>query len=105
MDGLLKLLVTDPITGIIGSETDIKRRKSIFGTNKVSLPVITSFLDQFALQFEDSNIILLIIAATIYLAFSIFATQESAYLETLTIYAGVVLATSISAWSEHGQEK
>jgi magnesium-transporting ATPase (P-type) len=74
MDGLLRLLVTDGTTGIIGSETDISRRKKIFGENKVTLPTITSFLDQFAKQFEDGNIILLIIAATVYLALSMFAS-------------------------------
>ena len=61
-------------TGIIGSETDIARRKKIFGENKVTLPTITSFLEQFAKQFEDGNIILLIIAATVYLALSVFAS-------------------------------
>lgn len=49
MQGLLDLLVTDETTGIIGSETDIKRRRAIFGENKVTLPTITSFMDQFAL--------------------------------------------------------
>jgi hypothetical protein len=48
MQGLLNLLSTDHKTGIIGSETDIERRKAIFGENSVALPKITSFMDQFA---------------------------------------------------------
>jgi hypothetical protein len=48
MDGLVGLLSTDKTTGIIGSETDLKRRTRIFGANKVTLPTITSFLDHFA---------------------------------------------------------
>jgi len=48
MQGLLNLLSTDHKTGIIGSETDIERRKAIFGENSVALPSITSFMDQFA---------------------------------------------------------
>lgn len=104
-DGLLKLLVTDGTTGIIGSETDIQRRKQIFGENKVTLPTITSFFDQFARQFEDSQIIMLIIAATVYLAFTVFSADTSKWINTLTIYGGVVLATAISGWAEYKQEK
>jgi len=48
MDGLLKLLSTDAKTGIIGSETDIRRRTRIFGSNRMTLPTITPFLDHWA---------------------------------------------------------
>jgi hypothetical protein len=48
MDGLLKLLSTDAKTGIIGSENDLNRRVKVFGANSMTLPTITSFMDQWA---------------------------------------------------------
>jgi hypothetical protein len=45
------------------------------------------------------------VAATIYLFFCLFQSESQQYLETLTIYAGAVLATLIAAWAEHKQEK
>jgi Ca2+-transporting ATPase len=104
MDGLLKLLATDAKTGIIGSETDLARRTRVFGANRMTLPTITSFSDHWARQFEDSQIIMLIVAATIYLFFCLFQSESQRYMETLTIYAGAVLATLIAAWAEHKQE-
>jgi len=94
-------LDTNSHDGIVGSDEDIKRRQQVFGRNNVSLPSITPFLDLYAQQFEDSNIVLLIIAAAVYLAFSLFAEQEASYIETLTIYVGVVFATSIAAAADY----
>jgi magnesium-transporting ATPase (P-type) len=62
-------------------------------------------MDLFAQQFEDKNIILLIIAATVYLVFSLFSSDVSAYVQVLTIYVGVVLATSVGAMADHHQNK
>jgi TRAP-type C4-dicarboxylate transport system permease large subunit len=76
MEGLLKLLSTDGKTGIIGSETDIARRSRIFGVNSMTLPTITSFFDQWARQFEDSQIIMLVMSATIYLFISTFQDKS-----------------------------
>jgi magnesium-transporting ATPase (P-type) len=47
----------------------------------------------------------LIIAATVYLFFTLFEPKASAWMEVLTIYGGVVLATLLSAYSEYKQEK
>jgi hypothetical protein len=72
VQGLLKILDTSDHDGIVGSEEDIRRRQDVFGGNSVVLPSITPFLDLYAEQFEDSNIVLLIIAAAVYLVFSLF---------------------------------
>jgi magnesium-transporting ATPase (P-type) len=104
MNGLLSMLSTDFKTGIIGSETDLARRARIFGNNKVPLPTISSFTEHWARQFEDSQIIMLIISATIYLFFCLFQEDSTEYLEALAIYSGVVLLTFCAAWAEHQQE-
>jgi len=47
----------------------------------------------------------LIVAVTVYLFFTFFDPKEQAWMEVLTIYGGVVLATFISAYAEYKQEK
>ena len=44
-------------------------------------------------------------SATIYLFISLFQDKSNAYIESLTIYGGAVLATLIAAWAEHKQER
>jgi len=104
-DGLCKLLNSDKDTGIIGTEEDIKRRQSIFGKNKIALPEITSFHELLASQFEDDNLISLIMAATFYLAFSLFSKSDTAYMESLTIYVGVFFASIVSALCDWIKER
>lgn len=55
-EGLLNFLNTDKLTGIVGTDSDLKRRREMYGKNKIALPTITSFMDLLYRQFEDSNI-------------------------------------------------
>jgi hypothetical protein len=59
-------------------------------------------------QYEDGNTQYLLIAATIYLIFSLFSANGSmkgSYLfETLTIYFGVFFASLIQALSEYQKD-
>ena len=77
----------------------------MFGKNKIALPKITSFLDLLASQFEDTNVQFLIIAATLYLLFSLYSNRSNAYIESLTIYCGVLFAALISAICDYIKEK
>jgi len=103
-EGLLQLLVTDKETGIIGDYKDLNRRRGVFGKNNIVLPQIRSFLDTLAMQFEDKNIIFLIIVSTFYLLLSFVAGDES-YIECLTIFVGVFSASLIAALCEHTKNK
>jgi len=47
-EGFCQLMVTHKITGIIGDERDLTRRKKMFGRNFVAIPSITSFWDLLA---------------------------------------------------------
>lgn len=58
-----------------------------------------------ARNFEDINVIFLIWAATIYLIFSIFSKSETAYIESLTIYSGLLFSAIISAVCDLVKEK
>ena len=99
------MLVSDKESGIIGDHRDLERRQKLFGKNKIALPEITSFHELMASQFEDDNVIFLIIAATAYLGFSVFSKSDTAYMESLTIYMGVFFASFISAFCDWIKER
>lgn len=56
-------------------------------------------------QYEDANTQYLLIAATVYLIFSMFSTTETVgFFETLTIYFGVFFAALIQGISEYSKD-
>jgi len=101
-EGLLNFLNTAKLTGIVGTDCDLARRREMYGKNKIALPVITSFMDLLYRQFEDSNIQKLIMAGTIYTVFCLWGSDsvsgKSPEYEALTIFSGVALSTLICAW-------
>lgn len=56
-------------------------------------------------NFEDTNVIFLIWSATIYLLFSMFSVSETAYIESLTIYVGLLFAALITAACDYVKER
>lgn len=78
--GLCKLLNSDPVTGIVGDKQDILRRQKVFGKHSIALPEISKFWTLLSRNFEDSNVILLTWASTIYLVLSLFGPHGTAYI-------------------------
>ena len=103
--GLCELLNTDPHTGIVGDDHDIARRKRIFGEHKIALPSVETYFNLLCRNFEDQNVIILIWTATIYLCFSIFSKSDTAYVQSLTIYTGLLLCAMISAFCDWKKEQ
>jgi len=62
-------------------------------------------LNLLARNFEDINVIFLIWAATVYLMFSMFSHSETAYIESLTIYSGLLFSAIISAFCDWIKER
>lgn len=95
---------SDPNMGIIGDDIDIKRRKRLFGEHFIALPKTETFERLLSRQFEDSNVIFLIWSATIYLILTFFGDNSTAYIESLTIYTGLLFASIISAFCDYKKE-
>lgn len=84
---------------------DIKRRQEAFGKHTIALPEIEPFFNLLSRNFEDINVIFLIWAATIYLVFSMFSRSETAYIESLTIYSGLLFSALISSFCDWVKER
>lgn len=104
--GLCAHLNTDPVNGILGDELDLQRRRAAFGAHKLALPQIEAFSTILHQQFEDSNIIFLTWAATIYLFFSFFSKDQNhnGFIESLTVYVGLMFACLLSASCDYVKE-
>jgi len=103
--GLCRLLNSNQDTGIIGNREDIERRQETFGKHSIALPKISTFWTLLCRNFEDINVIFLIWAATLYLTFSLFSNGGTAYVESLTIYSGLLFATLIAAICDYIKER
>lgn len=103
--GLSRLIDTNPTTGVIGDQADLARRRRFFGKHFVAMPQLESFWwVKLPRQYEDSNVIYLIWAASLYLGFSIFSNGNSAYVEALMIYFGIFFASFIQAICEYQKD-
>lgn len=105
VQGLARLIDTSPHTGIIGDQGDLSRRRKYFGKHFVAMPQIESFWwVKLPRQYEDTNVIYLIWAASLYLGFSYFSSGSSAYVEALMIYGGIFFANFIQAICEYQKD-
>ena len=103
--GLCEHLGTNLEMGIIGDKQDVERRQSTYGKNQTPLASVSTFVTLLYRNFEDTNVVFLIRAATAYLAVSFFSSTTSAYIEALTIYCGVLFSASISAFCDWKKEQ
>lgn len=103
--GMCRLIDTNFATGIIGDQADLARRRRYFGKHFVSMPQLESFWwTKLPRQYEDTNVIYLIWAASLYLGFSVFSNGNSAYVEALMIYFGIFFASFIQAICEYQKD-
>ena len=70
--GLCRLLNSDKETGIIGDKQDISRRQTVFGKHTIAMPTLSGFWILLSRNFEDSSVIFLTWASSIYLIISLF---------------------------------
>lgn len=107
--GLCRLLGTDMKTGIIGDKEDIERRQRFFGKHSIPQPKIQKFNTILFMQFEDPNVIYLTWVATLYLVISFFSSSHQSnnngYVESLTIYFGLMFACLLSAYCDLKKEQ
>jgi magnesium-transporting ATPase (P-type) len=98
-DGILKGIVSERTTGIVGDRADLERRKAVYGENIKPLPPASSIIDSF--KQEVKNIMWIIIGVTAILAgiCGIYADGWGAVLEAVFICLiglAIILVTSIT---------
>lgn len=103
-EGLLKKLATNAETGIIGDDTDLKRRRRFYGRNKKARPSIRSCGEILWSQFEDPLVQCLIILSCLWLVASIWSTVKYSSLEGAAIIFAVLFAAIVQTMTDYSKE-
>ncbi|XP_026412910.1 putative calcium-transporting ATPase 13, plasma membrane-type [Papaver somniferum] len=103
---LVKVLGTDSEHGINDDPEDIRQRQSVFGTNTYHKPPPKGIFHFILEAFKDLIILILLVAATLALAFGIkqHGLKEGWY-EGGSIYVAVFLVVVVSAGSNYRQSR
>lgn len=99
---VLKKLDVSPDKGLADSE--VKKRRLIYGYNSLKEEKKRSFWQKIKAQFSDFMVIILILAAVISLITS-FLSAESDYIDTIIILSIVIINTIIGMLQESKAEK
>ena len=93
-------LFTDPTIGL--TTDDVARNRAAFGENLLSPPKKVSLWKLYIEKYQDPIIQILLVAAAISLALAIV---EREYIETIGIFAAILLATTIGFYFERDAAK
>lgn len=103
--GILKKLASEPNTGIVGDEKDLKRRKKVFGVNTRPTPPLASVFESIMQTLQ--NILWVAIGATALLssAVSLFFMEWKAVWEGISIVLVAILLIAIIACTDYLKDK
>lgn len=77
-----------------------------FGVNKFPSPPHRSFFQMFWSAFEDSTIIILVLAATISLVLGVtLSTHDNEWIEGVAIFIAVIIVALVTSINEYQKEK
>jgi len=104
-DGILKGIVSERTTGIVGDKADLNRRKAVYGENIKPLPPASSIKESF--KQEVKNIMWVIIGATAILAgiCGIYADGWGAPLEAISIILIGLIIILITSVTDYFKDK
>ena len=84
--------------------SDLRRRRDLFGKNEFDEPERTSWLQMFLTSFEDTTLIVLIVAAVVSLAVGLYEDLSSGWIEGAAILFAVLLVAIVTATNDYRKE-
>eukprot|EP00596_Hydrurales_sp_CCMP1899_P000185 CAMPEP_0119037592 /NCGR_PEP_ID=MMETSP1177-20130426/6038_1 /TAXON_ID=2985 /ORGANISM="Ochromonas sp, Strain CCMP1899" /LENGTH=1002 /DNA_ID=CAMNT_0006999077 /DNA_START=43 /DNA_END=3048 /DNA_ORIENTATION=- len=101
---LEKSLETNFVSGISGSESDLQRRRELYGRNEFPEPERTTWLQMFIKSFDDTTLIILIVAAIVSLAVGLYENPSTGWIEGSAILFAVLLVALVTATNDYRKE-
>lgn len=80
------------------------KRRELFGRNEFDEPERTSWLQMFLTSFEDTTLIVLIVAAVVSLAVGLYEDLSSGWIEGAAILFAVLLVAIVTATNDYRKE-
>lgn len=103
--GLESRLKTDYLKGLSGKNaTDLSVRRGVYGKNEFPEPERQSWMGMFLESFEDTTLIVLIVAAVVSLVVGILEDPSSGWIEGAAILFAVLLVAVVTATNNYRKE-
>eukprot|EP00042_Codosiga_hollandica_P046002 m.476351 g.476351 ORF g.476351 m.476351 type:complete len:410 (+) comp57152_c0_seq8:48-1277(+) len=105
--GIAQLLRTDLDLGILGSEEDLKARRTYFGANCIPAPRSRTFLQLMWDASQDFTLLVLMIAAIISLVFGLTLAEDKSteWIEGAAIMVSIAAVILVTAANDYQKEK
>eukprot|EP01038_Epipyxis_sp_PR26KG_P004934 gene4934-6902_t len=102
--GVANLLKTDLTNGLLKDASNIEQRRNFFGKNAFPSPPSDSWMDMFLESFQDTTIIILVIAAAVSLVVGLYEDPVNGWIEGTAIVIAVLLVAIVTATNNYNKE-
>lgn len=104
LHSLQEKLRTNFATGLTGDAEDLAQRRERYGPNAFPEPERSTWLGLFLESFEDTTLIVLIVAAVVSLAVGMYEDPASGWIEGAAILTSVVVVSAVTATNNYNKE-
>lgn len=103
--GILKKLASEPNTGIVGDEKDLKRRKKVFGVNSRPTPPLASVMESIMQTLQNVLWVAIGVTALLSSIVSMFFVDPQGVWEGISIVIVAILLVTIIAMTDYLKDK
>ncbi len=105
IDELAKKLETNLKSGLSsGDLKDLESRRTRYGRNEFPEPPSATWFDLFFESFEDTTIIVLVVAAVVSLAVGVYEDPNKGWIEGAAILSAVLIVAIVTATNNYNKE-
>ncbi|CAI4224436.1 unnamed protein product [Auanema sp. JU1783] len=117
MDGLCERLKTDPNNGVPNTQTELERRRAVFGANEIPPHPPKCFLQLVWEALQDVTLVILLVSAIVSLALSFYrppddgttavddSEHEAGWIEGVAILISVIVVVLVTALNDYTKER
>mmetsp|Transcript_22674 Transcript_22674/g.22874 ORF Transcript_22674/g.22874 Transcript_22674/m.22874 type:complete len:1042 (-) Transcript_22674:604-3729(-) len=102
--GVADMLRTDVDIGLPFDEAIIEERRKFYGSNTLPVPAPKSWMELFLDSFQDTTLIVLIVAALVSLVIGILEDPRKGWIEGAAILAAVIIVAAVTATNNYSKE-
>lgn len=103
VSGVEKKLFTNADTGLAVND-EIQERRQIYGANELPIPESKTWTDLFLESFQDTTLIILIVAAVVSLVIGFMEDPRKGWIEGAAILFAVIIVAAVTATNNYSKE-
>eukprot|EP01041_Mallomonas_annulata_P003293 gene3293-6525_t len=104
VSGVANLLFTNVDSGLSADPKDIAERRKFYGANEFPAPISKTWTELFLDSFQDTTLIVLIVAAIVSLVIGSIEDPSKGWIEGAAILAAVVIVAAVTATNNYSKE-